>query len=223
MVNNGHRPADRPSADAPATAPGRISLDLVGQEGTGRKERADATRNRVKVLEAAERLFATVDPRSVTMEDIASAAGVGRATLYRRYPSPSSVAVALLDEHERQLQHELIRGAPPLGPGAAPAERLAAFYESMINLLDQHLQLALGAESGASRLATGAYRFWRLHVLELLRQAGIEGAESLVDSLLAPLSPEVYRYQRDERGQTREQITDALQLLARRLLPRPRG
>jgi NAD(P)-dependent dehydrogenase (short-subunit alcohol dehydrogenase family) len=66
-----------------------------------RQERADAARNRAKVLEAAERLFAEGDPHTVTMADIARAAGVGRATLNRRYPDPGSVAVALLDEHER--------------------------------------------------------------------------------------------------------------------------
>src|SRR6187431_692180 len=88
-------------------------------------ERADAARNRRRILEAAERLFATEDPAAVTMGEIARAAGVGRATLYRRYPDPASVAMALLDEHERELQGRLISGEPPLGPGALPADRLA--------------------------------------------------------------------------------------------------
>jgi AcrR family transcriptional regulator len=38
------------------------------------------------------------------MDQIARAAGVGRATLYRRYPDPVAFAVALLDKHERELQ-----------------------------------------------------------------------------------------------------------------------
>src|SRR5262245_2686378 len=103
------------------------------------RERADAARNRQRVLAAAERLFATRDPSGVTMEDIARDAGVGRATLYRRYPTPAAIAAALLDEHERALQAQLLRGAPPLGPVGAPAERLAAFYTAMIGLLDRHL------------------------------------------------------------------------------------
>jgi AcrR family transcriptional regulator len=52
------------------------------------------------------------------MEDIARAAGVGKGTLYRRYPDRASIAVALLDTHERALQEQLLRGPPPLGPGA---------------------------------------------------------------------------------------------------------
>jgi uncharacterized membrane protein len=56
------------------------------------------------------------DPRRVTMDAIAREAGVGRATLYRRYPDPHSIAVALLDEHERRVQEKIISGEPPLGP-----------------------------------------------------------------------------------------------------------
>ncbi len=183
-----------------------------------RQERADAARNRAKVLAAAERIFAERDPRTVTMGDIARAAGVGRATLYRRYPDPGSVAVALLDEHERLLQEQLIFGPPPLGPGASPGVRLAAFYRAMIDLLDGHLHLALGAETGQSRLATGAYRFWRTHVRELVRQAGVGDPEALADVLMAPLAPEVYRSQRDDAGLPKARIAGTLALLAERLL-----
>ncbi|MEV4621160.1 helix-turn-helix domain-containing protein [Asanoa sp. NPDC049573] len=50
----------------------------------GPSERADAARNRERVLAAAAELFASRGPQNVTMDDIAKAAGVGRATLYRR-------------------------------------------------------------------------------------------------------------------------------------------
>ncbi|GAA3390807.1 TetR/AcrR family transcriptional regulator [Cryptosporangium minutisporangium] len=152
------------------------------------------------------------------MEDVARAAGVGRATLYRRYPDPGSIAVALLDEHERALQERLLGGPPPLGPGAPPAQRLAAFYEAMVALLEQHLPLALGAETGSARFATGAYGFWRTHVRALLVDAGVPFEDAEVDALLAPLAPELYRYQRFERKQSTAQITAALQRLAERML-----
>lgn len=183
-----------------------------------RQERADAARNRARVLEAADRLFAGGDPRAVTMDDIARAAGVGRATLYRRYPDVGSVAVALLDEHERVLQEKLIFGAPPLGPGEMPAARLAAFYEAMIDLIDRHLHLHLGAEVGQSRMNTGAYRFWRAHIRTLVREADAGDAETLADILMAPLAPEVYKFQRDEIGLSQQQIVESLALLAGRVL-----
>lgn len=196
------------------------------------RERADAARNRSRILAAAERLFAGADPRTVTMGDIAKEAGVGRATLYRRFPDTSSIAVALLDEHERELQGELLDGPPPLGPGAPPAERLAAFYAAAVELLDRHLPLVLGAETGRRRYATGAYAFWRVHVGTLLTEAvsgseasGEAGApgdafdrEALVDQLLAPLDPDLFAHQRDAVGLSTERIAGALRWSAHRLL-----
>lgn len=182
-------------------------------------ERADAARNRAKILEAAERLFAEKGAPNVTMDDIARAAGVGRGTLYRRYPDRASIAVALLNEHERALQEKLLHGDPPLGPGAPPAERLAAFYAAMVELLEDHAHLVLGAETGRSRFEVGAYGFWRAHVRSLVSAAGVPEPEALVDVLLAPLAPEVYTYQRRDRGLTPAQITAALSRLARVLAP----
>ncbi|MET8876720.1 helix-turn-helix domain-containing protein [Nocardia sp. NPDC004604] len=192
--------------------------DLLGGHSTAPPtERADAARNRAKVLAAAAELFATRDPRTVTMDDIAKAAGVGRGTLYRRYPDKNSIAVALLDEHERALQEKLLRGDPPLGPGAPPAERLAAFYAAMVELLDGHADLVLGAETGGARFATGAYSFWFLHIRSLLVAGGIEEPDAMVDPLLAPLAAEVYQHQRG-RGLSAAQITAALTELAHSVL-----
>ncbi|MEU8609698.1 helix-turn-helix domain-containing protein [Actinoplanes sp. NPDC048791] len=195
-----------------------MSLSPQLPERTPPRERADAARNRQRVLDAAARLFAAGDPRTVTMEDIAREAGVGKATLYRRYPDQGAVAAALLDEHERDLQEKLLRGAPPLGPGAPPAERLAAFYAAMVELLDRHLPLVLGAETGAARYGTGAYGFWRAHLRVLLTDAGVADPEPLIEPLLAPLAPDVYRYQRHERGQGPDEIAAGLSWLAQRIL-----
>ncbi|WP_214325254.1 TetR/AcrR family transcriptional regulator [Nonomuraea sediminis] len=178
-------------------------------------ERADAARNRARILEAAAELFAARSPQDVTMDDIAKAAGVGRGTLYRRYPDRASIAVALLDAHESALQEKLLRGDPPLGPGAPPAERLAAFYAAMVELLENHAHLVLGAEVGRTRFETGAYGFWRVHVRSLLVAAGTPDPDALVDTLLAPLAPDVYRYQRTDRALTPDQITGALTRLTR--------
>jgi AcrR family transcriptional regulator len=178
------------------------------------RERADAARNRARVLAAAERLLG--ERSAVTMEQIAAAAGVGKGTLYRRYPDVASIAQALLDEHERELQ-ERLHGPPPLGPGAPPAERLAAFYEAMAKLLERHGHLALAGETGERRYATGAYSAWALHVAGLLEEAGLGESPALVDALLAPLAPGVYAHQRAS-GIPARQIADGLALLARRTL-----
>ncbi|WP_229479660.1 TetR/AcrR family transcriptional regulator [Mycolicibacterium mageritense] len=193
-----------------------IGAQLLATDHTG-TERADAARNRAKILAAAATVFASRDPRTVTMDHIATAAGVGRGTLYRRYPSTAAIALALLDEHERALQQQLLSGEPPLGPGAAPAERLAAFYSAMVELLDTHADLALGAETGGARFTTGAYGFWAAHVRALLVDAAVAEPDSLVDVLLAPLAAENFAHQR-ARGLSVEQITRGLSRLAHAVL-----
>lgn len=193
-----------------------LAADDAGDERGG-AERADAARNRAKILAAAATIFSTRDPRTVTMDHIATAAGVGRGTLYRRYPSTTAIALALLDEHERALQAQLISGDPPLGPGAAPAERLAAFYSAMVDLLDTHADLALGAETGGARFTTGAYGFWAAHVRTLLTEADVPEPDSLVDVLLAPLAAENFAHQR-ARGLSARQISRALSRLAHAML-----
>jgi AcrR family transcriptional regulator len=196
-----------------------VSLPLA--DPPPRPERADAARNRARVLAAAERLFAEHGATAVSMEDIAREAGVGKGTLYRRYPDRAALAVALLDEHERRLQQKLIDGPPPLGPGAAPADRLGAFYAAMVDLLDRHLELALAAETGAARFRTGAYEFWRVHVHALLVDAGrADPSGVLADLLLAPLAVDLYQHVTD-RGTDRHVLLAALTELARRTLGPP--
>ncbi|MFF7445788.1 MULTISPECIES: TetR family transcriptional regulator [unclassified Streptomyces] len=199
----------------------RNPLEMAAERSAAPRERVDAARNRVRVLDAAARLFAAHGPGNVSMQDIAREAGVGKGTLYRRYPDIASIAVALLDEHERALQEKLLRGDPPLGPGAPPAERLAAFYAAMVELLDQHTHLVLGTETGRSRFATGAYGFWRVHVGMLLGEAGVADREAMVDLLLAPLAPEVFQFQRDQLELDLPQITRALTALARGTIGSP--
>ncbi len=182
-------------------------------------ERADAARNRRLILAAAAKLFAHRDPRQVTMDEVAHAAGVGRATLYRRYPNVRAIAVALLDEHERDLQQRLLGGDPPLGPGCPPEERLAAFFQAITELLERFLPLLLGAETGAQRFATGAYGFWHAHVRALLAEAGSSDPDPRADLLLAAVDPEFYQYQRSTLSP--EQISEHLAWLAHRTLTAP--
>src|ERR671931_1733787 len=100
-----------------------IALPVLDAEP---RERADAQRNREKVLCAAERLFASHGVDNVSMDAIAAEAGVGKGTLFRRFGDRAGLAQALLEEHTVELQEGLIRGPAPLGPGAPPQERLKA-------------------------------------------------------------------------------------------------
>ena len=71
--------------------------------------RADARRNRAKVLEAARKSMAR-DGLEAQMEEIAKAAGVGVGTLYRHFPNKDELVEALANERFERLA-ELAREA----------------------------------------------------------------------------------------------------------------
>src|SRR5215216_3017573 len=152
----------RASHDPPAT-----ELPVAGRP---RSERADAARNRERVLAAARRLFAERGVRAVTMSDVARAAGVAKGTVFHRFGDRAGLALALVDAEERTLQERVLRGPPPLGPGAPPRERLLAFLGELAAFTVDNRELLLevdGAAPGA-RYRTGAYRAWLQHTVLLL-------------------------------------------------------
>jgi AcrR family transcriptional regulator len=164
--------------------------------GARRPERADAARNRAKVLATARRLFAARGVEKVTIAQIARAAGVGKGTVFHRFGSRAGLVRALLDERERDLQEAILRGPPPLGPGAGAADRLAAFLEALLDLTLEHADLLIEADGGAGgRYRTGAYAAWHRHVAVLVAEIGGGGDADLIAHLvLAPLAPDFVRH-----------------------------
>jgi AcrR family transcriptional regulator len=63
----------------------------------GHRERADRRRNREVIVAAAREAFARADiaGESVSMNQVARAAGVGAATLYRHFPTRDELALAV--------------------------------------------------------------------------------------------------------------------------------
>jgi AcrR family transcriptional regulator len=62
-----------------------------------RRLRADAVRNRARVLEAARAAFAE-HGADAQMEDVARRAGVGVGTVYRHFPTKQALVEALIEE-----------------------------------------------------------------------------------------------------------------------------
>ena len=195
---------------------------MAAELTVARTERADAARNRTLILEAAQRLVAERGIDHVSIDDVAAAAGVGKGTIYRRFGDRAGLAFALLDESERQLQEELIRGPAPLGPGAAPVERLRAFVGAYVDLLERHLDLIAHAETAAAgaRYRAGVYTFWHRHVALLIEAATPEADASVVaHAVLAPLAGDLYRHQR-AAGISRARIEAVAAEVAARLVER---
>jgi AcrR family transcriptional regulator len=175
------------------------------------RERADARRNRERILWATARLVQRVGIDHFSMDDVAAEAGVGKGTLYRRFGDRSSLLRALISEPEQAFQDSCIRGQAPLGPGAPPAQRLHAFGEGLLRFLDSHAIYVKAGEllGGGKRYGHPVYAFYHTHVTLLLRQALGDDAphlDYLVDALLGPLSAEPFLYQRDLRGMSVDEI-----------------
>jgi AcrR family transcriptional regulator len=61
-------------------------------------ERADAAKNRQRILNAVRKLLSEQAFEDIKMQDIAKAAGVGQGTLYRRFASKGELSEALFAE-----------------------------------------------------------------------------------------------------------------------------
>jgi AcrR family transcriptional regulator len=197
-------------------------LPVLGEE---RPERADAAENRRKVLAAAEVLFARCDPSTVTMDAVAAEAGVGKGTLFRRFGDRASLARAVLSEYESELQNAMLRGEPPLGPGAPPLERLIAFGAAYVAVLERHAPLLRSAEGSHEAYLAGApYAFYRTHVALLLREGGLgDRADYLADVVLGPLAATSFGYLRAQRRLSCQELVEAHADLCARLLENPRS
>ncbi len=177
-----------PSSQARTSDDVTFELPLLQPDPTPR-ERADAARNRARILAAAEELVAEQGIEAVSMEDVARAACVGTGTLYRRFGDRAGLAFALLDDQTRDFQNALISGPPPLGPGVPARERLRAFGKGYLDLLERHSALMVAAAPGAKE-AEGPYSLYVTHLAILLREAAPHlDAAFTAEALLATLSP----------------------------------
>ncbi|MFY9263870.1 MAG: TetR/AcrR family transcriptional regulator [Solirubrobacterales bacterium] len=185
--------------DSDPLLPGTPDCDDLPVIGGVPAERIDAQRNRRKILAAAEELFERYGTENVSMDAVAEAAGVGKGTLYRRFGDRRGLAYAILDSRERDFQEAMIRGEPPLGPAAPPADRLVAFGRGVLERLRIHGDLILAAQTGVpmARFQGPIYTTYRTHVRALLSDldAGLD-LDYFTDVLLSALSAELVNYWR---------------------------
>ncbi|MFI7636558.1 TetR/AcrR family transcriptional regulator [Nonomuraea sp. NPDC049400] len=192
---------------------GRRLLPVVGQP---QPERADAARNRQKIIEVAARMIAERGADDLSLDEVARVAGVGIGTVYRRFGDRGGLVYALIDEQERRFQTAFFSGPPPLGPGAPAAERITAFLYALVDRIvsQQGLFLLLDKGDKAQRFG-GPYQVHHVHLAGLIAQACPRAdATYLADALLAQANACLIAFQQEQRGMTHEQIKVRLAWLA---------
>jgi AcrR family transcriptional regulator len=99
--------------------------------------RADAQRNRARVLEAAEAVLAR-DGLSASMRAVAEQAGVGLGTIYRHFPTQEALYQAIIIERTQRL----IAEADTLAVGEDPGAAFFGYFDRIVETSTQKKALA---------------------------------------------------------------------------------
>ncbi len=158
-------------------------------------QRADAARNRARILDAARTLIGQHTQGShpsdaLCMDQVAALAGVGKGTLYRRFPDRGALLFALLDDDERVLQDRVLTGCG-VKRSAPPLQHLLALLDALTAFHVTHAALLAVAELTPAIAEHPAYR-WRhaalTHALARTGIAPVARAQHVTDVVLQILS-----------------------------------
>jgi AcrR family transcriptional regulator len=134
-----------------------------------RKPRADAIRNRERVLEAAKAVFSQGGPEA-SLEAVARRAGVGIGTLYRHFPTREALYEAV---YRREVE-QLVELARDLDGRMAPVEALRCWLRAGVEFMatkkGMSAALALAAHRSSELVAYSLDQLTRA-VAELLERA----------------------------------------------------
>ena len=134
MVPAAIKPLQKKTADKKALGNKTLDKNLLNKKvlatETSRKPRADALRNRERVLEAARAVFSAGGP-DASLEAVASTAGVGIGTLYRHFPTRE----ALFDAVYRHEAQQLAALADRLKKEAEPIEALRQWLHAFVKFV----------------------------------------------------------------------------------------
>jgi AcrR family transcriptional regulator len=125
-------------------------------------QRADARRNREKLLEAARERF-TAEGTDVSLEAVAKAAGVGIGTLYRHFPNRD----ALIEAAYRAEVGHLSEAADELLAAHAPDEALARWMDRFVGYASAKKGMR-GALNGIAASGSDVYAATRAEIVAAL-------------------------------------------------------
>jgi AcrR family transcriptional regulator len=122
-------------------------VSFEAREPGQRKPRADAQRNRERLVEVAKLAFAEAGAE-VSLDEIARRAGVGIGTLYRHFPTRDAIVEAVYRREVRQLAEGAARLAGSLPAGEALHQWMRLFVEYVAT--KKVIASALGAIVGGA-------------------------------------------------------------------------
>ncbi|SRR5579875_444526 len=124
---------------------------MVTSRSEERPLRRDAERNRRRILDAAEQLFAERG-LAVTLNDIAHHAGVGVGTVYRRFPDRTQLIESLFERKVQEIVELLERASAEEDPWRG----LASFLERLMEHQSRNIalrELMIAGNEGCERIS----------------------------------------------------------------------
>jgi AcrR family transcriptional regulator len=169
-------------------------------------------------------MLAEQGPDTLTMDGLAERAGLGKGTVFRRFGTRAGIFAALLDDDEKSFQQQVLAGPPPLGPGAAPLDRLVAYGRARTTFLIEHCDVARASLDGHQPIPAGTQTpLSQVHIRMLLGQIdlGCADLDMLAVQLTAALDGPLLLYlsapDLTAAPQAAERISDSWRDLARRV------
>jgi AcrR family transcriptional regulator len=145
--------------------------------------RADARRNRERVIAAARAVFSE-HGREAQMDDVARQAGVGVGTVYRHFPTKDALLGALIADAFDRVAAEARRALEEPDPWAALTRVLWFAAENLAT--DRALSEAMASDAEIPEGATAGQAILTETVSELMRRAAAAGAlraDAMVDDI----------------------------------------
>jgi AcrR family transcriptional regulator len=203
----------------PADPPGAPEGPVGPAPDAGRPARADARRNREKLLAAARDAFTAADD-TVVLETIARAAGVGIGTLYRHFPTREALVEAVYSAELDDVTASapaLLADLPPDAALRAWMDRYAAFIATKRGMIDT---LRAGWASG--RMATPTTRERITAVLATFLAEGARAGSLRSDVEVEDVTTMLLGvFLATAAGDTPKRVTRLLDLLLDALRPPP--
>jgi AcrR family transcriptional regulator len=146
-----------------------------------------------RILDAALALAAASGLRHLTMDDVASRAGVGRMTVYRRFGTKAALVDALA---VRECRRCLARVSSAVDPHDGIADRAASMFTVVLEVIREHPLLARLARvepdallNELTRDRSAVFRLIHEFLIERIRE-GVQKRELVVDdpAVLAELA-----------------------------------
>ncbi len=177
-----------PDTEAPSVLQGQMD-DMITTAKPAKRTRADAVRNRERVLDAAKLVF-NAGGAEASLEAVARKAGVGIGTLYRHFPTRESLFEAV---YRREVE-QLADLADRLQAEAEPVDGLSRWMHAAVDFVatKKGMSAALAVSINASSPLV-AFSSERLtHTIEALLRRPVEdgalrpdvGGENLLRALV---------------------------------------